>query len=65
MWLTIPHKCVQFFDPRLNLSEEIRRKNRLFFFHDNFRPELVVDAVSGAGVDPTGVKVLVIFSDSW
>ena len=34
------------------------------FFRCSFRPEVVIDVISGAVVDPTGVKVRVKFGDS-
>ena len=63
-------KRVKFRDPRLNCSREIPPEavggviyGRLSIV-DNFRPEAATDVISGAFVDPIGMKVRVKFDDS-
>ena len=64
MWLTIPHKCLQFCDPCLNSYEEIQLKavrggilGRFFFNLDKCRPEVASDVLSGATLVYTYVDV--------
>ena len=70
MWLTILHKCVQFYDPRLNRSEEIWPKAVEggifggFFNFDKCRPEVVSDVISSAALDYVGMDVRGKFGDS-
>ena len=66
-----PHKCVPFYDPRLNHSEEIRPKShrsRLFrpFFSnfDKCRADVVGDVLSGAALANVGVDIPAKAGDS-
>ena len=71
IWLTIPHKCVQFRDPRFNSSEQIRPKvvvvGGIFGLYSNLdkcRPEVTDDVISGAALAYVGVDVPAKFGDS-
>ena len=68
--LTVPYKCVQFRDPRLNRSEE-RQPNSavggIFCRFSNFykwRPKVAGDVMSGVALVYVGVDVCAKFGDS-
>ena len=70
MWVTIPHKCVQFCDPRFKIYEEIRPKDVggcIFGRFSNFekcQPEVASDVISRAALVYVGVDVCAKFGDS-
>ena len=64
----VPDKFVKLRDPRLNSFEEIPPEaiggGILDFFHDNFRPKVVSDVISGVYVGSVGMDVNVKLGDS-
>ena len=71
MWLTIPKECEQFCYPRLNRSEEIRRKtveggicDRFYFYFDKLQLGVARDVMSSTVLAHGGMDVRGKFGDS-
>ena len=67
---SVPSKCVQFRDPRLNRIEEIRPKavgssiSDVFSNFDKSQLKVAADAISGAAAEHVSMDVSVKFGDS-